>query len=137
MRNRKKNKTISDFSVSELLDDFLSPDSQDHTSSTEDIDDEEYIRMMLKKDEARQLERSKRAAQVTKKPTQSGTLDDDLKQRFFPDVDERPVQEETHVEREAFPEIARVPSEEIVETLDNGIVEEILDSIVVLVFSVF
>jgi len=131
MRNRKKPKNIADLSVSQLLDDFLSPDTLDTNSSTKDIDDEEYIRMMLQKDTMRQLERTKREAQITPSP-RSETIDDSLRQRFFPDVDERPVEKELPPEvKEKPPEKIVLPPEEKVAPPDNGIVAEILDSIVV------
>lgn len=136
MRNRKKPKTIADLSVSQLLDDFLSPDAIDTGSSSKDVDDEEYIRMMLMKDEMRRLERTKREAQIAaqevKSSPQSDTIDDDLRKRFFPDVSESPI------EREAPPDVQEKPAEKIelppeVKEVppDNGIIEEILDTIVV------
>jgi len=128
MRKKKKQKTIRDKSVSQLLDDFISPDSHDPTSSTKDIEDEEYIRMMLQKDEDRQQERIKRAALVTERvtpDTQSDTIDDDVRERFFPDMDERPV------EKEMTPETREIQPEEKAVPPGNGIIEDIMDTIVV------
>jgi hypothetical protein len=121
MRNRKKPKTIDDLSVSQLLDDFLRVDILDTSSSAKDIDDEEYIRMMLKKDAQRELERKKREAQAVEKNEMlhkhSDTIDENIRQRFFPDIDENPVEEKSSGQKE-------MPEE-------NGIVAEILDSLVV------
>jgi hypothetical protein len=129
MRNNKKHKTITDISVSQLLDDFLSPDTQETGKPSKDIDDEKYIRMMLMKDEMRQLERTKRevqvAAQDMKSSPHSDTIDDNLRQRFFPDMGE------SSVERESPPEVIEKPVEEIEIPPDNGMVADILDSIVV------
>ena len=131
MRNRKKHKTIDDYSVSQLLDDFLSPDMPGTSRSAKDVDDEEYIRMMLKKDVVKQLERTKRESQIASR-TQSKTLDDNVRQRFFPDVDKRPVERESPpVEEENLPEKKVLPSDEKEVSPENGIVAEILDSIVV------
>ena len=128
MRNRKKNKTIDDFSVSQLLDDFIKVDVQVKGRSTREIDDEDYIRMMLKKDAKMKLERTKRFAQDHGEVStrQRDTIDDSIRQRFFPDVSERPIERELpQVEEKKPPEKKELPPEE------NGFVEEILDSIVV------
>lgn len=101
MLNRKKRKTIDDYSVSQLLDDFLSPDAHDITSSTKDIDDEEYVRMMLKKDVQRELERLRRHGKTTSKTpttTKESILDEAIKERFFPNVRDVPIEEEVQVE---------------------------------------
>ncbi|MHA1136794.1 MAG: hypothetical protein ACTSSE_09920 [Candidatus Thorarchaeota archaeon] len=117
--------------MSQLLDDFLSPDTKDTGRSAEDIDDEEYIRMMLKKDAVKQLERTKREAQITPS-TRSDTIDDNLRQRFFPDVDERPAEKEIQPEvEEKPPEKIEVPLAKKEVSPDSGIVADILDSIVV------
>lgn len=121
MRNRKNRKTIDDFSVAQLLDDFVKVDTQVSSRPQKEIDDEEYIRMMLKKDAQKKLERRKREAQghSTASSSQRETIDDDIRQRFFPDVSERPIERKSPQG-----EIKKLPQE-------NGIVDEILDSIVV------
>ena len=121
MRNRKKHKTIDDVSVSQLLDDFTKWEVQD-SKHTNEVDDETYIRMMLEKDVLMKLERTKRETTIQKhekmSDPRSDTLDENIRQRFFPDVSERPV------EKEAPPEKKEKPPEE-------GIVEQILDTLVV------
>ena len=129
MRNRKRHKTIDNYSVSQLLDDFLSPDTLDTSRPSQDIDDDEYIRLMLKKDALMKLERTKREAHVTehdeKSSPRSDTIDDNLRQRFFPDMSENPLERESPPEeKEKLPEKKELPP-------DNRIVEEILDSIMI------
>ena len=98
MRNRKKHKTIDDFSVSQLLDDFLKVDAMISGRAPKEVDDEDYIRMMLKKDVQKKLERTKRETQVpthhvTSDP-HSDTIDDNIRRRFFPDVREKSVEKD-------------------------------------------
>jgi hypothetical protein len=129
MRNRKKHKTIDDFSVSQLLDDFLKVDALLSGSAPKEVDDEDYIRMMLKKGVQKKLERTKRETQVpthhvTSDP-HSDTIDDNIRRRFFPDVSEK------QVEKELPPQEKEQPVIEKEFPPDNGIVAEILDSIVV------
>jgi hypothetical protein len=125
MWNRKRHKTIVDFSVSKLLDDFINPAVQPSDKSAREIDDEEYIRMMLKKDAQMKLERTKRESLAIKNRSKfdphSDTIDEDVKQRFFPDVSEPLVEKKKQVEVEV--------SEKTLQ--EEGIVGEILDSIVV------
>jgi hypothetical protein len=93
MRNGKRQKSISEFSVSQLLDDFLSPVIESSGKSVNEMDDEEYIRMMLKKDMQRTIEREKRAHQLkrVKIPSpQKDTLDENIRQKYFPYMDEQP-----------------------------------------------
>jgi len=93
MRDGKRQKTINEFLVSQLLDDFLSPEIEPSGRSVNEIDDEEYIRMMLEKDKQRTIERTKRAFQLRRDKTPSSykdTLDENIRQRFFPYMDERP-----------------------------------------------
>jgi len=129
MRNRKKHKTIDDFSVSQLLDDFLKVDAVVSGTPPKQVNDEDYIRMMLKKDVQKKMERTKRETQVpthhvTSDP-HSETIDDNIRRRFFPDVSERQVEKELPPQEKEQPVIEKeLPP-------DNGIVAEILDSIVV------
>jgi len=136
MRNRKKHKTIDDFSVAQLLDNFVRVDTPESVRSPQKIDDEAYVRMMLKKDAVRKLERTKREARVQERKvtpsSRSDTLDEKLKQHFFPNVEERPAEKEVPPEaKERSPEKREISPEKKQEAIDNGIVEEILDSIVV------
>ena len=50
MRKRRRTKTIEDISVTELLDDFVELENKEENHSVADMDDEEYVAMMLKKD---------------------------------------------------------------------------------------
>lgn len=59
MRRRKKPKSIDDVSVSKLIDEFVDLDDEDD-SKRKEMDDDEYIRMMVEKEEKRKLERTKR-----------------------------------------------------------------------------
>ncbi len=129
MRNRKKHKTIDDFSVSQLLDDFIKVDAMVGGRAPKEVDDEDYIRMMLKKDVQKKLERTKRETQVpthhvTSDP-HSDTIDDNIRRCFFPDASEKQVEKELPPQEKEQPVIEKeLPP-------DNGIVAEILDSIVV------
>ena len=60
MRWRKKTKTIEDISVEDLFDDFVHVHVEEDSKHVNDIDDDEYVSMMLKKDANRKLERLKR-----------------------------------------------------------------------------
>ena len=114
MRNGKKKKTIDEFSVTQLLDSFLHPEIEASGKPVNEIDDEEYIRMMLKKDMQRSLERTKRVHQLRRDKTPSSykdTLDENIRRKYFPDMDERP------------------PKKEV--TPEDIFVEEILDTLVV------
>ena len=114
MRNGKSQKTINELSVLQLLDDFLSPTIEASGKSVNEIDDEEYIRMMLEKDRQRTIERTKRVSQLKRDKTpssQKDTLDENIRQRYFPYMDEKPPK------KEVLPE--------------DILVEEILDSLVV------
>jgi len=57
MWKRKKKNTLENVPVTKLLDDFVDLDVEDDSKRAGDMSDDEYIRMMLKKDEQRQLER--------------------------------------------------------------------------------
>ncbi|MHA2024935.1 MAG: hypothetical protein ACW98U_03445 [Candidatus Thorarchaeota archaeon] len=97
MRNGKRQKTTDEFTVSQLLDDFLHPESKPSDKSVNEMDDEDYIRMMLEKDIQRTLEREKRAHQLRRDKTPSSykdTLDENIRKKFFPYMDERPPKKE-------------------------------------------
>ena len=114
MRNGKKRKTIDQFSVSQLLDDFLSPVTEANVQSADEMDDKEYIRMMLEKEKQMALVRKKRAAQIKRgrsPSSQKDTLDEYIRQKYFPYMDEE------HPQKEISPE--------------DLLVEEILDTLVV------
>ena len=59
MRWKKRTKNIDDVSVTKLLDEFVDLDVEDD-SRRKDMDDEEYIRMMVEKENKRKFEREKR-----------------------------------------------------------------------------
>ena len=114
MRRGKKQKTFDRFSVSQLLDDFLSPAIEASRKSANEIDDEEYIRMMLEKEKQRAIERTKRASQIKRHRTpssQKDMLDEYIRRKYFPYMDEEP------------------PHKEI--SPEDLLVEEILDTLVV------
>jgi hypothetical protein len=60
MRKRKRTKSIDDVSATKLLDEFVDLDVEDE-SKRKKMDDDEYIRMMVDKEEKRKLERTKRS----------------------------------------------------------------------------
>ena len=121
--------------MSQLLDDFINPEVRHSVKPARDIEDEDYIRMMLKKDALMKLERTNRESLSLKHGTrsnpQSDTIDENLRQRFFPEVRERPVEKKLPTEK-VQPE--EVHPEEVPPTKaqpEDTIVEEILDTIVV------
>jgi hypothetical protein len=119
MRNRKRNKTIEDFSVSQLLDDFIREDAHIIRQAVEDLDDEEYIRMMLKKDAQRRAIRSKREAKGLEQngstTASAEIIDDAIQKRFFPEVSKLPTKKPSSP-----------PEEEIVtEILDSLVVKDV------------
>ena len=59
MRKRKRTKSIDDVSVTELLDDFVDLEVEDKAKKRQ-MDDEEYIKMMVEKEAKRELVREKR-----------------------------------------------------------------------------
>ena len=59
MRRKKRTKTIDDVSITKLLDEFVDLDVEDD-SKRKGMDDDEYIRMMVEKENKRKLEREKR-----------------------------------------------------------------------------
>ncbi len=109
MRNRKRNKTIDDFSVSQLLDEFIRDDTHLVGQADEELDDEEYIRMMLKKDAQRKVIRHKREAKGIEQngsaAASDGTLDDAIQKRFFPEVRELPTKSVPPPEEEVVDDI--------------------------------
>jgi hypothetical protein len=114
MRNGKKQKAIDEFSVSQLLEEFLFPKIETSEKSVSEMNDEEYIRMMLVKDKQRLIERNKRASQSKRDKTpssQKDALDENIRKTYFPDIDKKPTKKE-------------VSSEDI-------LVEQILDTLVV------
>ncbi|TFG33103.1 hypothetical protein EU528_01220 [Candidatus Thorarchaeota archaeon] len=60
MRESKKTKSIDDLSVSKLLDDFVDLSAEEESKRARELDDEEYIRMMIEKEESRKKERIKK-----------------------------------------------------------------------------
>ena len=56
MRRKKRTKTIDDVSITKLLDEFVDLDVEDD-SKRKGMDDDEYIRMMVEKENKRKLER--------------------------------------------------------------------------------
>ena len=101
MRNGKKQKTIDELSVSQLLDEFLGSKIEASGKPVNGMTDEEYIRMMLEKDKQRVIERKKRAARLKrdKAPSfQKDTLDERIRKRYFPYMDERPSKKEVSPE---------------------------------------
>ncbi len=107
MRDKKKHKSIDDLSVSQLLDEFIRPEDSPSETTVPDIDDEEYIRMMLKKDVQRELERLRRQGKTPSKTLtpQKDTIDEEIKERFFPDVSEETAGEDMLVEESIVTEI--------------------------------
>ncbi len=59
MRKRKRTKSIDDVSVTELLDDFVELEAEDGAKKRQ-MNDEEYIKMMVEKEAKRELVRAKR-----------------------------------------------------------------------------
>jgi hypothetical protein len=113
MPNGEKKKNINHFSVSQLLDAFLRPTIEISRTSTNEMDDEEYIRMMLRKEKQRAIERKKRAGRSKPTKTQSSQkdqLDENIRQRYFPYMDEGTTK------KEASPDDILV--EEILDTLE-------------------
>jgi len=97
MRNGKKQRTIEELSVTQLLDEFLHPETVHRDTYVNEMDDEEYIRMMLKKDIQRTLEREKRVHQLKRVKTPKShkeTLDENIRKKYFPYMDERSPKKE-------------------------------------------
>ena len=81
MEGRRRPRTIGDVSVTSLLDDFVDPDVEDESKRQHEMDDDEYISMMLKKDAQRQLDRVEREAEQTEMDEETAT-DEDLEEIF-------------------------------------------------------
>lgn len=123
MRWRKKSKTIDDISVEKLLDDFASFHVEDDSKRANDIDDDEYVSMMLKKDANRKLERLKRNPRSTEHGGMQRESED--LEAYFPsvEIDEiiRPHNEPELEENEGPVEKTMLPE-------DEAMVEEIMRS---------
>ena len=92
MRNEKKQRTIDEFSVSQLLDEFLGSKIVASGKPANKMTDEDYIRMMLEKDKQRVVERKKRASRLKRDKTpslQKDALDESIRKRYFPYMEER------------------------------------------------
>ena len=119
MPNGEKKKNIDHFSVSQLLDAFLKPTIKVSRTHTNEMDDKEYIRMMLEKEKQRKIERKKRAGQTKPNKPQSyqkDLLDENIRQKYFPYMDEGPTKKETSPDD--------ILVEEILDTLE---VEDVTD----------
>ena len=119
MPNGEKKRSIDHFSVSQLLDAFLKPTIKVSRTSANELDDKEYIRMMLEKEKQRKIERKKRASQSKPKTTQSfqkDLLDENIQRWYFPYMDEGTTK------KEVSPDDILV--EEILDTLE---VEDVTD----------
>ncbi|MGY5872564.1 MAG: hypothetical protein RTV72_09980 [Candidatus Thorarchaeota archaeon] len=81
MRKRKRTKTIDDVAVSKLLDDFVDLDIKDDSKRETDMNDEEYVSMMLKKDAMRKIERLKKEP-VSIQYEEKASVSEDLKAVF-------------------------------------------------------
>ena len=60
MPKRKRTKSIDEVSVSKLLDDFVDLSVENDSKHTMKMNDDEYIRMMLEKEDKKKQEREKR-----------------------------------------------------------------------------
>ena len=92
MHSKKKHKTLDDIPVSKLLNDFVRYNANISEKTAQDIDDEAYIKMMLRKQIQRKVERARRESISTegKRPlyTQKDALDEAIQRRYFPYMDE-------------------------------------------------
>ena len=109
MRNRKKQKTLDDISVSKLLDDFIRFETGPSKKATQDIDDETYIKMMLRKHVQREMERARRENISPKRrrsrSPQKDALDEAIRQRYFPYMKEESTEKDMPVEDDIVNEI--------------------------------
>ncbi len=123
MRWRKRTKTIDDISVEELFDDFVDFHIEVDSKHVNDIDDDEYVSMMLKKDANRKLERLKRKPISTEHDVMQRKSED--LEAYFPsiEIDEiiRPHNEPELEENESPVEKTMLPE-------DEAMVEEIMRS---------
>ena len=91
MRNEKKQRTIDEFSVSQLLDEFLGSKIVASGKPANKMTDEDYIRMMLEKDKQRVIERKRRASRLKRDKTpslQKDAIDERIRKRYFPYIGE-------------------------------------------------
>lgn len=65
MWKRKKAKTIEDVSVTELLEDFVELEDEMVLKRVSEIDDEEYVSMMLKKDTWKTLQKHRKVGPIS------------------------------------------------------------------------
>jgi len=93
MHRKKRSKTIDDVSVTKLLDEFVDLDVEDD-AKRKDMDDDEYIQMMVEKENKRNLERAKR--------TLPGRTHDDVETSLTKST-EKPPQERGKQMEEVFP----------------------------------
>ena len=123
MRWRKRTKTIDDISVEDLFDDFVDFHIEVDSKHVNDIDDDEYVSMMLKKDANRKLERLKRKPISTEHDVMQRKSED--LEAYFPsiEIDEiiRPHNEPELEENESPVEKTMLPE-------DEAMVEEIMRS---------
>ena len=109
MHHGKKQKTLDDIPVSKLLDDFIRYNANLSEKTTQDIDDEAYIKMMLRKQVQRKLERARRESISSKgkrpQSTQKDTLDEAIQRRYFPLVNEESTEKKIPVEDDIVNEI--------------------------------
>jgi len=111
MHKRKRTKSIDDISVSKLLDDFVDLESEDGPKKKQ-MDDEEYIKMMVEKEAKRELVRAKQ------NPVQAVQNDDAPKRAEKKKTSEKTLELETfapYCESDLSPE-------------DEAVVEEIVSS---------
>ena len=114
MRNGKKQRIIDDFTVSQLLDEFLGTKTAASGKPVSKMTDEDYIRMMLEKDKQRVIERKRRASRLKRDKTpslQKDAIDERIRKRYFPYMGEGSSKKE--------------------ESPDDILVEQIVDTLVV------
>ncbi len=106
MRWRKRTKTIDDISVEKLFDDFVDIRAENDSKHLNDIDDDEYVTMMLKKDANRKLERLKRKPKSMEESPSGDEIHEVLQQHNEPEPEkiEGPEKSEMLPEDEAMVE---------------------------------
>jgi len=117
MHKKNGTKKIDDVSVSKLLDDFVDLSTEDASKRARDIDDDEYIRMMLEKEDKRKQERSKRESLFT-------THDDVDVQSVPSENSEESQSQHVELEETAF----EATCENDLSPEDETVVEEIMKS---------
>ena len=123
MRWRKKTKTIEDISVEDLFDDFVHVHVEEDSKHVNDIDDDEYVSMMLKKDANRKLERLKRAHISTEHGEAERKSEDLEASPPSDDIDEIIPQH-----NEAEPEKIEDPIEKTMLPEDEAFIEDVMRS---------